>query len=212
VRAALVLEFLLLFWVAPAVLAMRPDPWQPLIVLWAVTLYCRLFLRRQPEFTGGDWWRAAAIQAQKRSIFGLFVPVACILALGVRTWTPGAFLKLPRTHPVVWCLMLALYPTLSVIPQTLIYRAFLFTRYRPIFRGEWHLIAASAASFSWMHVVMRNPVAPLLTLPAGALFAWRYARSGSVAASALEHTLYGYAVFTLGLGAYFYAGGIEVIR
>jgi uncharacterized protein len=101
---------------------------------------------------------------------------------------------------------MVLYPLLSVVPQTLIYRAFLFERYREIFRGQAVLIAASAVSFAWLHIALRNWVAPLLTLPAGLLFAWRYARTHSLAASAFEHALYGCAVFTLGLGAYFYTG------
>jgi uncharacterized protein len=99
-----------------------------------------------------------------------------------------------------------LYPLLSVVPQTLIYRAFLFARYQRLWRDRWMLIAASGTAFSCLHIVLRNPVAPLMTLPAGLLFAWRYARTNSAMASAFEHALYGCLVFTVGLGEFFYTG------
>ncbi len=107
---------------------------------------------------------------------------------------------------MLWCLVMLLYPLFSVVPQTLIYRAFIFKRYRSLFPRGRILILASAASFSWLHIVMRNPLAPLLTFPAGLLFAWRYSRTDSVLASAFEHALYGCLIFTVGLGVYFYTG------
>ena len=51
-----------------------------------------------------------------------------------------------------------------------------------------------------------NFPALLLTLPAGALLALTYRRTGSLAASTLEHAAYGILAFTLGLGRFFFAG------
>jgi membrane protease YdiL (CAAX protease family) len=101
---------------------------------------------------------------------------------------------------------MVLYPVASVYPQGVVYRLFLFERYRGLFGGGWGIVLASAAAFAFMHVVFRNPLAIALTLPAGLLFAARYWQTGSLAVSSLEHALYGCAIFTVGLGRWFYHG------
>jgi membrane protease YdiL (CAAX protease family) len=112
---------------------------------------------------------------------------------------------LPRERPALWCLILVLYPVASVAPQAILYRAFLLHRYGPLAGSNRAGIVVSAAAFAWMHVLFGNVLAPLLTLPAGLLFAWRYVRTGSLAVSVLEHTLYGCTIFTVGLGTFFHA-------
>lgn len=47
----------------------------------------------------------------------------------------------------MWALVIVLYPILSVYPQELIFRAFLFHRYAPLFGNGVGLVAASAAAF-----------------------------------------------------------------
>jgi uncharacterized protein len=205
-RKVLWLELLLLFFGLPAALAIHPLRGWPLPVMWALSLYCYLFLRSRPDFPRGQFWSVAGLRGQVRSIMSLFLPAACVLSLAVYFLAPRLFLNLPRRVPLLWAAVMIFYPLLSVIPQTLMYRAYFFQRYRLLFPGGWPLLVASAMSFSWLHLVLRNPVAPLLTLPAGLLFAWRYARTNSVLASAFEHALYGCLVFTLGLGVYFYTG------
>jgi membrane protease YdiL (CAAX protease family) len=185
---------------------MRPFPIPALPLLWAVTAYCYLVLRRKPQFGAAGLWNSEPLAACWRPIVALFVPVAGALTLAVRVFAPGLFLNMPRRNPLLWAVIMVLYPLVSVIPQTLVYRAFLFERYRACFRAEPVLILASAAAFAWLHIALRNWLAPILTLPAGLLFAWRYARTRSLLASAFEHALYGCTVFTLGLGAYFYTG------
>jgi membrane protease YdiL (CAAX protease family) len=202
----LALEFLILFVVLPAAFAARPFPIPALPILWVVTAYCYLVLRRHPQFEGTTFWSRQALAGCWRPIVTLFVPVAAALTLAVRVFAPALFLNMPRRNPLLWAGIMIFYPLLSVIPQTLVYRAFLFERYRALFCAEPARILASAAAFAWLHIALRNWLAPLLTLPAGLLFAWRYSRTRSVLASAFEHALYGCVVFTLGLGAYFYTG------
>jgi membrane protease YdiL (CAAX protease family) len=202
----LAVEFLIVFVLLPTAFRLRPFPIPALPVLWVVAAYCYSVLRRQLQFESQTLWNRHALLASWRPIVALFVPAAAALTLAVRVFAPGLFLNMPRRYPLFWALIMVLYPLLSVVPQTLVYRAFLFERYGEIFRGEAALILASGATFAWLHIALRNWIAPFLTLPAGLLFAWRYARTRSVAASAFEHALYGCAVFTLGLGAYFYTG------
>jgi uncharacterized protein len=206
VKPPLLIEFLFVFLVLPGALAIHPLPLWPLPIMWAVTLYCYVVLRRQPGFDRRKFWGAAAIRVQARSSLVLFLVVGCILSLAVYLLAPRLFLNLPKQYPALWCLIMIFYPLLSVAPQTLIYRAFFFRRYHRMFPRGWPMILASALSFSWLHIVLRNPLAPLLTLPAGLLFAWRYNRTQSVLASAFEHALYGCLVFTIGLGSFFYTG------
>jgi uncharacterized protein len=56
-----------------------------------------------------------------------------------------------------------------------------------------------------MHIVFRNPVAVILTLAGGILFARRQLQTGSLVVSSFEHAIYGCFVFTIGLGQFFYA-------
>jgi uncharacterized protein len=206
VRAALIIEFALLFVCLPAALALHPLRWWPLPLLWTVAFYCHLVLRRQTDSHARKFWRLSDIPPSVRPVLMLFLPSAFALAAAIHFLMPQIFLNLPRQRPILWGLVMLLYPLLSVIPQTLIYRVFLFSRYGRLLCSRWTLIAASGAAFSWLHVVLRNPVAPLLTFPAGLLFAWRYARTNSAMASAFEHALYGCLVFTVGLGGFFYTG------
>jgi membrane protease YdiL (CAAX protease family) len=68
------------------------------------------------------------------------------------------------------------------------------------------MIFASAAAFSLMHIVFKNPLALLLTFAGGILFAKTYEKTDSLVISLIEHALYGNYVFTLGLGKYLYLG------
>ena len=99
-----------------------------------------------------------------------------------------------------------LYPILSVYPQGIVYRAFIFERYRPLFSNPILMIAVSAAAFSFVHIIFRNPIAVGLTLLGGIIFAFRYQESGSLFTSSFEHALYGCFMFTIGLGEFFYKG------
>ena len=112
-------------------------------------------------------------------------------------------LDLPRTSLGTWAILVVAYPVLSVYPQTIIFRAFFFHRYRPLFGTGTGLLIAGAIAFAYVHVVFRNPVAVLATIPAGVAFGRRYLNTRSAAVSWFEHTLHGYMIFTIGLGQYF---------
>jgi membrane protease YdiL (CAAX protease family) len=119
------------------------------------------------------------------------------------------FLSLPRTNPVLWVAILLLYPVLSVYPQSLVYRAFLFHRYGGLFGNGPLTVIASAVAFGFLHVIFRNGWAVGLSALAGLLFAARYWQTGSLFVSAFEHALYGGLIFTSGLGRFFYSGAVR---
>lgn len=127
--------------------------------------------------------------------------VVFLLTWGIQRSDLFAF---PRHNPVTWAVVMILYPFLSAVPQELMYREFFFYRYKPLFRNEILRIAASAAAFSFLHIIYDNYWAPALSLAGGILFAWNYHKNRSLYWVSLEHALYGGIVFTIGLGRYFY--------
>jgi len=58
-------------------------------------------------------------------------------------------------------------------------------------------------------LVLDNWVATLLAAIGGLVFAVIYRRSGSLLQFALEHSLWGAFLFTLGMGVYFYGGSLR---
>ncbi|HTP89924.1 MAG TPA: CPBP family intramembrane glutamic endopeptidase [Bryobacteraceae bacterium] len=203
------IEFALVFFGLPALFAFTRHRIPALPALWLFFAVCLVALLRDPSFDRRQLWNAAAIRGRALSILVPFVVAAVVLLLAVRHFAPGLFLSLPRTNPILWAAIMVLYPVLSVYPQTIIYRAFLFHRYRPLFGGGLGVAIASAVAFGFLHVVFRNGWAIGLSALAGGLFAWRYLQTGSVFVSAFEHALYGCLIFTAGLGRFFYHGAVR---
>ena len=108
--------------------------------------------------------------------------------------------------PMLWLLIMLLYPIISAYPQELIYRSFFFHRYKLLFKSEKAMVITNAALYSFLHIIYLNIVAPVLTLIAGYLFCRTYLANKSVLMPGIEHALYGMIVFTTGLGVFFYAG------
>jgi membrane protease YdiL (CAAX protease family) len=125
---------------------------------------------------------------------------------GVYFLRPDLFFNFVRREPWLWALVMVFYPIASVYPQGIIYRAFIFHRYRALFPNTMLLVFVSALAFAFVHIIFRNPVALAFTLAGGFLFAWRYSQCNSVLVTSLEHALYGCLMFTVGLGEYFYKG------
>ncbi|NHO31761.1 CPBP family intramembrane glutamic endopeptidase [Acetobacter fallax] len=141
-----------------------------------------------------------------KNIFIRFAVLAPLIALASWWLWPETFLILPRQKPRFWAMIMVLYPLLSVWPQEMLYRQFLFTRYAPLFRKTGALIAASAISFGFAHIIFLNPIAIVMTVIGGFLFARDYSRHRSLRFACLEHSLYGCLIFTVGLGRFFYTG------
>jgi len=208
VVAALAIEFFLLFFVGPAIFVWTRLRIPPIPVLWALMGYCLVVLLRDSKSNRMHLWDPAGLWRHAPAILMLFAVAAAISIALVLRYAPEAFLSFPRSNPLLWALVMVLYPPLSVYPQAIVYRAFLFARYRRLFGADWGIVLASAVAFAFVHIVFRNLWAVALTLPAGLLFAVRYWQTGSLAASSFEHALYGCAIFTIGLGRWFYHGAV----
>jgi membrane protease YdiL (CAAX protease family) len=204
--AALAIEFLLLFFAGPTLFAFTRHRIPAIPALWALLAYCLFILLHDPYFDRQRLWDTRSLRQYAPVILTLFALVTVIGAMLFRRFAPALFLNFPRSNPLLWGLVMVLYPVLSVYPQGVIYRAFLFERYRPLFGSGWAMVLASAMAFAYVHIVFRNPLAVGLTFLAGLLFALRYVQTGSLFVSSFEHALYGCAIFTIGLGrSFFYA-------
>ena len=182
------------------------SPAHPIPLLWLFSLIALLILFLDRTF---DRKRLVRIKPRRRFLAGaflFFVPAAIILTAVLAVAKPSVLLGFPRHRPLLWLLVMILYPLLSVYPQGILYRAFIFHRYRDLFGEQWGMILASAASFSYMHIVLKNPVAIILTFAGGLLFAKTYRDSNSLPLSSLEHAMYGNLLFTIGYGHYIYTG------
>lgn len=199
-------EFIALYAGLPLVLFVWPRPGVLIPGLIAGAAACITILRHDPAFDRRRLLGLRAIAGHARSIVALAVLGAAAMFAGTAFAEPDRLLWLVRHRPGLWAVIMVGYPLLSVYPQEVIYRAFLMHRYRVVFPRRWTMIAASAAAFGFGHVMFQNWLAIAMTFAGGALFAWRYDRSRSLAVAWLEHAVWGCLIFTIGLGSYFFLG------
>jgi CAAX protease family protein len=205
-KSGLIAEFVLLFVLLPLGFRFKPFPFPLIPALWLLTGYCLYRLLGDPGFDRHLLWNPTALDRYWLQIVLTFAGLALLIGAYVYLFHAGRLFSFVRRAPIFWAVVMVLYPVLSVYPQSLIYRAFIFHRYRTLFPGPLAMIVASALAFSFVHIIFRNPIAVTFTLIGGLLFAWRYRQSGSLFVSAFEHALYGCWLFTIGLGAFFYRG------
>jgi membrane protease YdiL (CAAX protease family) len=199
-RLLLAGEFLGAWFVLPMLCVMRIWPWHPFLLLAPVGVLAVIWLMRQPDFAKSRLLDTKALRTSLPRIgltfVGLGLPLVALLALVL---PPEQMFYLPRHRPGIWAILLVAYTIISVYPQELLFRAFMFHRYAPLFRTTTLMIVASAISFAFMHVVFRNWVAPVLCLGGGFIFSLRYQRTQSVLITSIEHALWGMLMLSIGL-------------
>lgn len=207
----LICEFILLFFGLPLAVEFGLLNDNVVSLLWKATMLCLMALLLSRSFSCRQLWIGNAKRADLKPILKRFVIAAVLLAAFVAYVTPDMLFNFVRQAPHVWIIVIMLYPILSVYPQGVIYRSFLFHRYRELFRSPWQRIIASAVAFSFMHIVFGTIIAPTLTLVGGLLFAWTYERTKSQLLASFEHAMYGCLIFTVGWGWFFYHGAREMV-
>lgn len=156
-------------------------------------------LRKDPTFDPAEWTaRAKNNGLWKRILIG-----ATALTAALAVSIPELLFELPRTRPLIWLAVCLLYPLVSVYPQEILYRAFFFHRYRPLFSSQQAMIWTNALLFGYVHLIFGNRLAVLLTAAGGFLFARTYLRTRSLRAVSIEHALWGLLIFTLGYSRFF---------
>lgn len=203
----LISECLLLFLGIP-LLFLSVIPLRGLFALiWLAMIYTSVILSRGYGMKFSMMWQSQALtRANIIPILRRFIISAAAIATYVVLVEPERLFGFVATKPIIWALVMLIYPLLSVIPQEVIYRAFFFARYRPLFSSDKIMILMSALAFGFAHVVFNNMLAPLFCLIGGYYFSLTYQRTRSLALVWFEHSLYGCFIFTIGLGWYFFHG------
>jgi CAAX protease family protein len=204
-KAYLAAEFVVVFFGLTLVydlLARGTSPIPVLLVLGGASV---AYLLRSSTFDRRSLWRAGEVRL--RPILTLWAITAVAAIAVVVILFPDQLFAFPREQPLLWLAVMVFYPLLSVYPQELVFRAFLFERYGPAF-GNW-TVAASAAAFGFVHIIFGSWVSVVLSAAGGWIFATRYRRTRSLLAASVEHALYGMLVFSVGLGQFFFHGAVQ---
>ena len=178
-------------------------------LLWLTALYAyHIQQRLHPALPAPGWrWKKEyavyLLPAAIRFLVSTFLIIGLTYAL-----FPEKLGSFVRERPVLWAMVMVLYPLLSVVPQEYIFRRFFFWRYATVFSTNISMVIASGLSFGLVHIIFENWVAPTLSAIGGIMFARTYQRSDSLLLATLEHALYGCMVFTVGLGQFFYHGAV----
>ena len=210
-RAYLTFEFLLLFCISPVALYLfRFDiSHKVVLIVMVVAMGCSLHLLIDRRFNSKAFIDTAGIATHLKSVLATFIVPALLMALFTYLFLSHRFLAFPKERPIIWVIVLVLYPILAAYPQEIIFRGFFFHRYQPLFPRQTTMVVVNAVCFGLAHMLYGNWVAPLLSTAGGLLFAYRYIKSGSLLTVGIEHGLWGNFLFTIGIGWYFYSGSIQ---
>lgn len=178
-------------------------PIHKIVALLIVAVFCGYQLWNDPDFGIQQLIRSTRHSVSKDLLLRLPL-VAGGLAVLIALFHADQFFAFPAEHPVWWLTLLVLYPVLSALPQEFIYRTYFFHRYDSLFTVKYGTIIVSALAFAFLHVVYDNWWAVGLSFIGGLLFAITYTRTKSLFWVTVEHVLYGWLIFTLGFGNYFY--------
>lgn len=218
----LVIEMALLFGAAPIVMSwlvhgeripllseyIPPGTKIPIFVALLPVLFIAAFLllidpsfRLRDELRRGLGWRNAL------SIVLIFLIMGGAATWWIKTYHPSWFLEFPTNRPDTYMRIMIAYPIFSVAAQELLYRSFFFHRYGPLFGNHaWLIVIVNGLLFGYAHIVMNSMFAIAATAMGGMILAARYAMTRSFWAVFIEHTLWGWLIFTIGLGRYFFTG------
>lgn len=173
----------------------------PVLFIAAFLLVIDPTYRLRTELARGLGWRNAL------SIMLIFLIAGAAATWWVRTYHPSWFLEFPANRPDTYTRIMIGYPLFSVAAQELLYRSFFFHRYGPMFGSQtWLIVIVNGLLFGYAHIVMGSVFAMAATALGGLILAARYAMTRSYWAVFIEHTLWGWLVFTIGLGRYFFTG------
>lgn len=197
-------EFLLLFIVIPVIFYFDLLPVRKIVALLVIAGVCVLILALDPDYRLKKLLYRPENSKVRKEIILKSLAIFAFLGFLVFMMTPESLFEFPRQRPAIWLIVILLYPFLSALPQELIYRELFFHRYEELFSHGRTMVAVSALSFAFLHIIYDNWWAVGLSLAGGFLFARTYEKTGSLWWVAVEHAIYGCLVFTVGMGRYFF--------
>jgi len=204
----LILELFLLFFVLPVSLAIPFNIFVKVglvlvgfaYVVWVLLRVEKVKFRVKRGIPWKSFW--------KRTLL-IFAGLALLTSLYVYWKTPEQLFFIPRQKPYLFVVIFFVYTFLSVWQQELIYRTFFFKRYQGIIKGKALFIFVNAIVFSLCHIFFRNALVMLLTFLGGLLFGLTYWKHRSTTLVTIEHALYGFWLYGVGMGEMLGFPGME---
>lgn len=171
-------------------------------LLWAGLLYVYVIMRR----SGQNLFRFHIDRSELVNILKRFAVLGPLLGLFTWLFYPELLFFILKTHPLLWLMIMVLYPLFSALAQEVLFRAFFAYRYADLIRNEQLFILFNALLFAYVHSLFGNLIAVVFSFLGAVMFMHTYLRSRSLLSSTFEHALYGNLIFTLGIGQFFYHG------
>lgn len=197
-------EFILLFFGVPVFLVLEKSIIHPSSILLPVLVALILYFRKQKDFKIHDLIRLNVTKKEwiRQGIAATLT--ALFLMAYVLIFEPENLFNLPKGNPAIWVAMLFFYPVFSAYGQEVVYRKFLFMRYKILFSKKWMIVLASGLAFSFVHIIYFSTLSLVLTFFAGIYLALIYDQTKSVLFAAILHGVMGFLIFTVGLGQHFW--------
>jgi membrane protease YdiL (CAAX protease family) len=199
-KFGLLTEFVLVYLLIPLLLFFKMIVFSKMNILFLLAIISLLLLCCDRNFDKKVFLRFHCTKNQLLTIFWRFGLSSAGILLLILIFSPNSFSLVPLNKPLPWIASSISYLSMSVIPQELLYRAYLFHRYRLLFKGKLLPIVISTLSFSFAHIVYENYFALGLTLIGGYFFSVTYQKSRSLIITVVEHFMYGMLIFSSGVG------------
>ena len=203
-RTYLLLEFLLLFFGIPLIVFYTEPVKHPVLILPPVFVFFLLYFMWKKDFSFKSFLKFdVPLKLVLRNV-GLMILATTLLGAYVLLFESEKMLNLPKKNTRLWIIMLIGYPLISASVQEIIYRTFIFRRYSRLFKTKNWMIFASAAAFSFVHIVYYSPFSMITTFFLGLYLSYIYEKTKSILFTTVLHGYLGNVVFTVGLGHHFW--------
>jgi uncharacterized protein len=199
-KFGLLTEFVLVYFLIPLLIFFKLIVFSKMNILFLLAIIALLLLCCDHNFDKKVFLRFHCTKNNLLTIFWRFGLCSAGILLFILIFSPDSFSHVPLYQPLPWLVSSISYLSMSVIPQELLYRAYLFHRYRFLFKGKLLPIVISTLSFSFAHIVYENYLALGLTLIGGYFFSVTYQKSRSLIITVMEHFIYGMLIFSSGVG------------
>lgn len=197
-KLRLYVEFLLLFVLIPVSLAFEFNTVLKLFFVLLGGVYAFIYLIKNKLVylvkTTINWKMFFKVVAPR------FLVITISSTAYIYYFKKASLFEMPLNDPLLWLFILMVYSFFSVTFQEYMYRVFYFYRYEKIFKNKTNFIIVNAVVFSLAHSFLKNWLILIFTFLGGILFALTYFKTRSTLLVCIEHALYGFWLFTVGIG------------
>lgn len=197
------LELFAFFFITPLILYFKLIDVFEIFFLLVVVLVPLYYILKSPEFDRRALLKKPS-SSEVKNVLKRFALLGPLLTVFTVLFFPEYLFSFPLERPELFAAVILLYPLMSVLPQEIAYRAFFLQRYAKLFQNPKTLYIINIIAFAYMHIVFDNIYALFFSAIGGYMFLRTYIKSGSFILVIMEHTFYGWLVFTIGLGRFFY--------